>query len=204
MSINEQNAILLAEALPVTEAEAVPRHLATNVKQLRLARGLTQQQLAALSSVPRATWANLESGGANPTIGVLLKVAAALQVSVEELLAPPRATARLFPASEGRVRRRGDVELRQLLPDPIPGTMIERMELPPRARMTGVPHMPGTREYLTVERGGVELVVSGERWRLRPGDVVVFRGDQSHSYRNPTSERSVAYSVVILAPGPVA
>jgi transcriptional regulator with XRE-family HTH domain len=185
------------------EAEVVARHLATNVKQLRLARGLTQQQLAKLSGVPRATWANLESGGANPTIGVLLKVAAALQVSVEELLAPPRATARLFPAAEVRVRQRGDVELRQLLPDPIPGTMIERMELPVGARMTGVPHMPGTREYLTVERGEVELVVSGEKWRLRPGDVAVFRGDQSHSYRNPTPQRSVAYSVVILAPGPL-
>lgn len=188
----------------MSEAETVARHLATNVKQLRIARSLTQEQLAKLSGVPRATWANLESGGSNPTIGVLLKVAAALQVSVEELLAPPRATARLFPAAEVRVRRRGDVELRQLLPDPIPGTMIERMELPAGARMTGVPHMPGTREYLTVERGVVELVVSGERWQLAPGDVVVFRGDQSHSYRNPSGQRSVAYSVVILAPGPVA
>jgi transcriptional regulator with XRE-family HTH domain len=150
--------------------------------------------------VPRATWANIESGGANPTVSVLLKVAAALQVSVEELLAAPRATARLFQAAELRRRVRGDIELRQLLPDPIPGTVIERMELPPRARMSGVPHMPGTREYLTAERGVVELVVSGSKFRLGPGDVVVFRGDQNHSYRNPTAERAVAYSVVILAP----
>jgi transcriptional regulator with XRE-family HTH domain len=169
-------------------SEQVARHLATNVKQLRLARGFTQEQLARLSGVPRATWANLESGGANPTVSVLLKVAAALQVSVEELLAAPRATARFFEATELPVRVRGTVELRQLLPDPIPGTMIERMELPPRARMSG-------------ERGEIELVVSGKRWHLRPGDVVVFRGDQNHSYRNPTEGTSVAYSIVILAPG---
>jgi XRE family transcriptional regulator, regulator of sulfur utilization len=182
-------------------SEAVAQHLATNVKQLRQARSLTQEQLARLSGVPRATWANLESGAANPTVSVLLKVAAALQVSIEELLAAPRATARLFAAAELRVRVRGTVELRQLLPDPIPGTMIERMELPPGARMSGVPHMPGTREYLTAERGEIELVVSGERWHLHPGDVVVFRGDQNHSYRNPTPQKSVGYSVVILAPG---
>src|SRR5437870_5373399 len=103
-------------------SESATQNLATNVKQLRLARSFTQEQLARLSGVPRATWANLESGAANPTVSVLLKVAGALQVSVEELLAPPRATARVFEASELRVRVKGDVELRQLLPDPIPGT----------------------------------------------------------------------------------
>ncbi|HZU99270.1 MAG TPA: XRE family transcriptional regulator [Planctomycetota bacterium] len=180
--------------------DPVAQRLAANVKQLRLARSFTQEQLARISGVPRATWANLESGAANPTVSVLLKVAAALQVSVEELLAAPRATARRFAAGELRRRKRGDVELRQLLPDPIPGTMIERMELPPRARMSGVPHMPGTREYLTAERGEIELVVAGTKFLLGEGDVVVFRGDQNHSYRNPTSKTSVAYSVVILAP----
>src|SRR5438105_4931906 len=154
-------------------SDQVAQHIATNVKQLRQARSFTQEQLARLSGVPRATWANLESGAANPTIAVLLKVAGALQVSVEELLAAPRATARLYEASELPVRQRGEVELRQLLPEPIPGTMIERMVLPPRARMSGVPHMPGTREYLTAERGEVELVVSGKRWHLRAGDVAV-------------------------------
>ncbi len=178
----------------------VSQRIAANVKQLRQARSFTQEQLARISGVPRATWANLESGAANPTVSVLLKVAAALQVSVEELLAPPRATARLFAANELPRRVRGEVELRQLLPDPIPGTQIERMELPPGSRMAGVPHMPGTREYLTAERGEVNLVVSGTRWHLKPGDVVVFRGDQNHSYQNPSSKTAVAYSVVILAP----
>jgi transcriptional regulator with XRE-family HTH domain len=179
----------------------VAQHLAGNVKQLRQARSLTQEQLARLSGVPRATWANLESGAANPTVSVLLKVAAALQVSVEELLAAPRATARVYEERELAVRHKGKVELRQLLPDPIPGTMIERMELPPGARMAGVPHMPGTREYLTAEQGEIELVVSGKRWRLRAGDVAVFRGDQSHSYHNPGASASVGYSIVLLAPG---
>ena len=35
-------------------------HLAANVKQLRAARGFTQQQMSRLSGLPRATWANLE------------------------------------------------------------------------------------------------------------------------------------------------
>jgi quercetin dioxygenase-like cupin family protein len=64
---------------------------------------------------------------------------------------------------------------------------------------TGVPHTPGTREYLTCERGQIAVVAGGERWELGPGDVVAFRGDQKHSYSNPGGAPAVGYSVVILA-----
>jgi len=92
------------------------------------------------------------------------------------------------------------VMLRKLLPDRIPGVLIDRMELPPRGRMTGVPHMTGTREYLTCETGEIVLAVGGEQWRLSPGDVMTFRGDQRHSYANPGARAAVGYSVVLLAP----
>ena len=173
--------------------------LAQNIKQLRDARGLTQQQMARASGLPRATWTNLESGAANPTLAVLHRVALALQVSIEELISPPRGDVRLHPRGSLVVRQRGPVEVRKLLPDPIPGMEIDRMELPGGARLTGVPHTPGTREYLTCESGGLVLVVAGEQWRLAPGDVVSFRGDQRHSYLNPGERVAVGSSVVILA-----
>ena len=74
------------------------------------------------------------------------------------------------------------------------------MELPPRGAMAGVPHTAGTREYLTCERGRIELSVGGATFLLDPGDVVVFRGDQKHGYRNPGAVEAVAYSVVAFAP----
>ena len=175
-------------------------HLAANVKQLRAARGFTQQQMARLSGLPRATWANLESGSANPTLAVVHRVASALQISLEELLAAPRAASRFYPQSAVPVRARGQVNVRQLLPDPIPGSEIARMEFAPLARLTGIPHTPGTREYLTCESGEIVLVVGGESFHLHPGDVVSFRADQRHSYANPTRATSVGYSVVLLAP----
>ena len=180
--------------------ERAADNLARNILQLREARGATQQQMAKLAGLPRPTWANLESGAANPTLAVLMKVAAALQVSVEELIAPPRASARHVPAASVPVKQRGGVLIRKLLPEPLAGMEIDRMELPPGASMTGVPHTPGTREYLTCESGSIELTASGERYQLAPGDVVVFRGDQKHGYRNPGRTRAIAYSVVALAP----
>lgn len=178
----------------------VALNLANNMKQLREARAITQLSMAKLAGVPRPTWANLESGSANPTLAVLVRVAHALQITVEELIAPPRATAKLYRAADLPVRRRGHILVRRLLPDVIAGLEMERMELAPRAQMTGTPHTPGTREYLTCESGTVELVASGTAYRLDPGDVVVFRGDQKHGYHNPGRSKAVAYSVVALAP----
>ncbi|HKC25173.1 MAG TPA: XRE family transcriptional regulator [Thermoanaerobaculia bacterium] len=174
--------------------------IARNLRQLREARGATQQQMARLAKLPRATWANLEAGDANPTLSVLHRVAVALQIPIDELVAPPRSTSRLYPRERLSTRTRTGVEIRSLLPDPIPGTVLERLELPPRAQMVGVPHTPGTREYLACESGTLELAASGERFTLREGDVVVFRGDQRHSYANPGSETAVGYSVVLFVP----
>ncbi len=180
--------------------DAVANNLANNIRSLREARGFTQQQMAKLAGVPRPTWANLESGAANPTLAVLIKVAAALQIRLEELIGPPKTSARLYQPEELPVRRRGQVVVRKLLPESIPGLEIERMELAGGASMTGVPHTPGTREYLTVECGEVELTASGEAWRLSPGQLVVFRGDQKHAYRNHGRTLAVAYSVVAFSP----
>ena len=176
------------------------RHLGDNVRQLREGRGLTQQQIAKIAGVPRATWSNMESGAANPTLAVLTKVANALQTRLEELLSAPRTAARHVKASELFARKRGSVQVRRLLPEPLPGLEIERMSLPAHASMSGVPHTPGTREYLTVEQGEVELSVGGELFLLAAGDVVMFRGDQRHGYRNPRAQPAIAYSVIAFAP----
>ena len=77
---------------------------------------------------------------------------------------------------------------------------MDRIELPPAGRMVGVPHTPGTREYLTCESGTITLHVAGEHWQLMAGDVVVFRGDQRHSYQNAGTSVAVGYSVVLLVP----
>ena len=149
--------------------------------------------------MPRATWTNLESGDANPTVSVLRRAAAALQVTIEELLSVPRAACEFFPLGTLPTRTQGQAQVRKLLPHVIAGMEMDRIELPPGGRMPGIPHTPGTREYLTCETGEIVLVAAGERWHLHPGDVIAFRGDQRHSYGNPGTRAAVGYSVVVLA-----
>lgn len=161
---------------------------------------MSQQQVADLSGIPRPTWASLETDTANPTLTVLNKAASALNVSIEELVGPPRSEFVFVRADKVRQRKRQDAVLRPLVPEALPGLEISRTELAPGGRMVGVPHTAGTREYLTCERGKVVLIAGGEHHTLNEGDMLVFRGDQRHSYLNPDKRReSVSISVVCFA-----
>ena len=185
------------------KAVSVGNNLALNLKYLRGQAGLTQAQLAKRSGIPRSTVATLETGAGNPTLAVMIALADGLQIRLEELLSAPRARIVHFPKAKLKSvkRDRGRVAVWKLLPEPIPGVEIDKMTLKPGAKMVGVPHRPGTREYLSCEKGHITLWATGERLDLMPGDVVAFQGDQRHSYSNEGSSDAVGFSVVTFAPG---
>ena len=177
-------------------------YLAENVREYRRSRQISQAQLAKMAGIPRPTLAHLESGSANPTLSVLMRLASTLQVLIEELVAPPRATARHFEAEDLPQRQRGSVSIRKLMPDPVRGLDIERMEFPAGAHLSGIPHARGTRKYVTCETGSLDLSTNADVYTINAGDVLIFRGDQGHAYRNNGSSMVVAYSVVMAAPVP--
>jgi XRE family transcriptional regulator, regulator of sulfur utilization len=182
--------------------EMLPRHLAENILNLRKARSISQSKLAELASIPRSTLTQFESGQGNPSLMNLAKISGALQVSIEELLTPRHHTVQLIKASEMPVVRRsqGAALLYKLLPDPIPGMEMDRMEINPGVRFGGVPHVSGTKEYLTCLQGEVSVHVAGKSFQVKQGDVLAFQGDQAHSYFNSGTKKSVCISIVVLAP----
>lgn len=68
---------------------------ASRLRLARLARGLSQDQLAAMSGVTRQAVAGLEAGRWDPSLKVALRMAAALATSVESLFASPGAGAEI-------------------------------------------------------------------------------------------------------------
>ncbi len=190
-----------AGAPPADSPDRTASHLARNLVSLRHTRSLTQEGLARAAGVPRSTIANLESGDGNPSLAVLVKVAAALGVPIDELLASPRALVRRWPSDEiGRRTKGRGVTIRALVPEPVPDEMMEVMDFAPGAVMGGTPHLPGTREFFTCLDGRVHIMVAGERYELAAGDVLAFPGNLPHSYQNGDAlAPSRGVSVVVLA-----
>ena len=181
--------------------DLVSRHLARNLAALRQVRSITQEALAKAAGVPRSTIANLESGDGNPSLTVLVKVARALETSIDELTASPRAKVRRWAAADLATHPRGrGVTTRDLVPEAVPEEVMEIMEFAPEAVMAGTPHLPGTREFFTCLAGRVTIFVAGDRHDLGEGDVLAFPGNVAHSYQNPDDARPAqGVSVVILA-----
>jgi transcriptional regulator with XRE-family HTH domain len=176
-------------------------HLAKNLLTLRRLRNLSQSALAKQSGIPRSTLTNIESGTANPSLKIMAKLAETLQVSIEELLSQPRSACTHIKAEDVPFAARGlDAgRLYKLLPDPIPGMEIDRLELKEGCTFAGVPHVANTKEYLTVIQGNLRISVAGEQYELKPGDVLAFPGDQKHSYCNTGTGLAICISVVVLA-----
>lgn len=68
---------------------SIVRAFAERLKGTRLARGMTQRQLADQANVTFSYISRLEAGGAAPGIDLLEKLAEALGVSTTDLLPPP-------------------------------------------------------------------------------------------------------------------
>ncbi len=174
-------------------------HLAKNVLELRKKRGWSQKDLAEYSKIPRSTITYLESGGGNPSLHVLIKIAEALHVGVDELLNQPRSRTQVYQPSDFQIQKRGagKASIIKVLPDRLQGIEIDNMHIQAKASFAGHPHLHGTKEYLFVLSGEVTVTVAGESFVVKERHLVAFPGDEPHSYRNTGNDEAEALSVVI-------
>lgn len=178
------------------------QYLALNLTDIRKRRNLTQSQLAKLVNLPRSTIANLESGTGNPSLQILTQLSVTLQSSIDQLLAPQRASTHLVKANETPVQERaqGFVKIYKLLPDKFATMDIDRMELEPGYSFKGIPHAPGTKEYLHCVQGELSVKVSDGEFVLKKGDTLAFPGHAHHTYSNKGKTVAIGFSVVLIEP----
>lgn len=77
--------------------------VAWNLRRLRVAKGVSQDDLAHMADIERAYVGHLERGAKNPTVVTLDKLANALQCDIAELFAPaPKNAPAQKPLKAGR------------------------------------------------------------------------------------------------------
>lgn len=181
--------------------DSTASHLARNIKRLRERRSLTQQELAETSGVPRPTIANLESGSANPTLAVVLRVAETLGTTVEELVSDAGSRAIVHAVKTLPEKRRAGSTLRRLIPEGFRPVEFERLEVAPGSRLAVRAEPLGAREYLACESGDLDLVLGEDVFRVATGDVAALTADQPRDYENRGRRAAVAYRILVTAQG---
>lgn len=178
-------------------------YLAENLRRLRKAAALTQQQLADLAKLPRATLASMERDGANPGLDSVIAVAVALHVGLDELVSPPPEH-RFFKVTEGHVKESradgGRFIARLLSPIASRGVQVQHVVLLPGCDTPGRSHPIGSQEFFFTYEGTAELQLADEQVSVEPGSLVQFPGHLPHVYRNNNRATEVlGYSVITLS-----
>jgi len=77
--------------------------VAWNLRRIRVAKGISQDDLALSAGIERSYAGHLERGSKNPTVATLEKLAAALSCEIGELFAPlPVDATDIKPLKSGR------------------------------------------------------------------------------------------------------
>jgi transcriptional regulator with XRE-family HTH domain len=160
------------------------------IREMRAKRNMTQQQLADLADIPRATLATIEKDDSNPSLAAVYKIAVALDATIDSLLEQQQNRIEIMRGEEMRQMesKEGQYQATTVSPVSSPELLQQVFVLEEKSLFPGKPHPPGSEEYLYILSGELILEVAGEEVHLQQGDSAHFRGNVKHSYRNPGNQ----------------
>ena len=170
------------------------------LRRLRTQRGYSLERFAKLSGVSRGMLSQIELSKSMPTIGVLWKIATALDVPFATLMSAEGAAgttilkrdrAKILGSSDGRFTSRA------LFPfDGERRVEFYELRVAPHHEEAAEAHAAGTVENLIVARGRLDLFDGREWHALGEGDAILFEAGEPHTYRNPAGDEAVLYLVM--------
>jgi transcriptional regulator with XRE-family HTH domain len=192
-----------AKPLP---ADEINEQLALRVAELRRTHNLSFDALAARSDISKGMLVAIEQGRANPSIGTLCKLAAALRVSLAELLAEgPQTSSRvqIVPADQAKVLWRGPKGgLATLTVGSSGADMLELWEwtMCPGEKFQSKGHPNGTVELLSIREGTLLLEVDGVEHLVTAHHRAIAMTDRPHAYACH-GEKRTRFLMVVHEPG---
>ncbi|WP_210210958.1 helix-turn-helix domain-containing protein [Rhodomicrobium lacus] len=174
--------------------------LGRNLRRLRTQRGFSLERFSKQCGVSRGMLGQIETGKSMPTLGILWKIATALDVPFAKLLGSRDEDGTHVLRKDDTpviVSDRGGLQSRALFPKAGDCPEFYELRLSPAHLHLSEPHAPGTRENLVVVSGTVEVTVGDSApFLLARGDSIFFEADAPHSYRNADDYEAVLYLVV--------
>jgi len=167
------------------------------LRQLRLARGLSQRELARRAGVTNSTVSLIEQNSVSPSVSSLKKLLDALPVSISTFFAgeEPSAPQAFYRAEELTEIGDGRLSFRLVAARQAERSMSIIHERYPPGADTGEEMLEHEgEEGGVVVAGEIEITVNGEVARLRAGDAYYFDSRLPHRFRNLGGEECVIVS----------
>jgi transcriptional regulator with XRE-family HTH domain len=159
--------------MATTTEEPVDLRVRRRLRELRSERGLTLQQVADRANIDVSTLSRLESGKRRLALDHLPALAAALEVSADELLgSPPRQD----PRVRSRARRRKGLTMWPLTRrGPANGLHAYKIVIEPARNLPpGALPVHEGHDWLYVLSGRMRLILGDDDLTIEPGEAVEF------------------------------
>ncbi|MDT3250228.1 XRE family transcriptional regulator [Serratia sp. root2] len=170
------------------DIQTVNEAVSSTIKQHRKNKKLTLDELSRRAGVSKGMLVEIEKGAANPSIAILCKIAAALGLSVADIVNVTDAPSAYFiDKKEIPTLWKGDSGgTARLLAGTRGPNMIElwRWEMFPDELFASAGHPQGTLELLHVEQGVLNLKVGSTEMIIPEGSSAVASTDVPHYYSN--------------------
>jgi transcriptional regulator with XRE-family HTH domain len=181
--------------------EHVAAEIAMRVRAERAQRRWTLDELAERSTVSRRLLVQIEHAEANPSLATLLKLAAALGITLTELLSeePETQPLAVVPGQEAMTlwsTPAGSAALLLVSHGPIE---LWSWTLALGDQRASQAHRPGSVELITVQTGTVALDVGHRHVEVPAGDSAWFDATSAHTYANP-GKITATFTLVVLEP----
>ncbi|WP_418163239.1 helix-turn-helix domain-containing protein [Pantoea vagans] len=182
------------------DVATVSQAVSDRIKSWRKSQKLSLDELSRRAGVSKGMLVEIEKGAANPSIAILCKIAAALGVSVADIVSISHAPdAWLIENSEMPVLWQGEQGgSAQLLAGTRGPDMIElwRWQMFAGEAFSSTGHSSGTLELLHVEQGTLALTVGEQTLVIEQGCAAVARTDMPHAYAS-ANDQPVIFTMTV-------
>lgn len=148
----------------------------------------------------------IERGAKAATVLVIDKIATGLETSLARLLATEiQSRVHVLRSAEQSVARDPAGWERRILSPVLPSVEFEFMRTTLNAGVDAgifLPHAHGSREYVAVEKGTLDLTIDGVLHQLAAGDSIYYDGDCLHGFANSHSTACVYYLAMDVSGDP--
>jgi transcriptional regulator with XRE-family HTH domain len=184
-----------------TSQENVVTEIATRVRAERARRRWTLDELAARSTVSRRLLVQIEHAEANPSLATLLKLAAALGITLTELLSEEPEAEPITVVAEQDAMTLWSTPAGSAARLLVSHGAIELWSwtVTPGDQRASEAHRPGSVELITVDTGTVALDVGHHHVEVPAGDSAWFDATLPHTYSNPGTT-TATFTLVVLEP----
>jgi transcriptional regulator with XRE-family HTH domain len=158
-------------AEPAGDLDTVLTAIGPRLRALRLRRGLTLTQLAATTGISLSTLSRMESGNRRPTLELLLPLARAHGVALDELVGAPRTD---DPRIHGRPVVEGPMTTVPLSRQPGGPSAYKHLLAPQAHPAEPDPRVHEGYEWLYVISGRLRLVLGEHDLELTAGEAAEF------------------------------